>query len=767
MKQKGIKWVNRIKIILAAFVLVCGLGNTMQAEAATQSQKKAFRQELLDIFMKQDNTARDISQYNLTRNEFYEEYEKFQKEEGLMIYSAYPYSPDYSITGSMFRIKTFTLKCTDAGVKNRYNKMCAAVDEIRAGIEPEMTDLDKILYLHDCVVERTTYGGGGDQIYVAGGALGEGRAVCMGYAYALNMLLKLEGFEQSYARSESLHHGWTYVKLDGEWYHIDPTWDDTRSPKSGQTSRVHFLKNDLEFKKNHGSDLYALDTSEPSTSTKYSTWFLRSVVGEMIFEDGYWYYYDSSADAVVRASLEKNFTEEIIDCSKTGGERIKEVNGEVITLQANGYTYKLKAGDEIIESEGVDEFLCLSEIDLNDFNNWISGMYHHQTGIYTADGGRICLKNYVKCDGGVTYNVEVSNGAYQVLVRELNANQSMVVSHNLTSGSSFTTNASTKYLAISIYSPSVSNMTYEKYESLFANGFTVGIGKEVVADSVTPEVDTEVSEGEDATVGSGSVQGIDLNDFDNWMSGVYHHQTGLYTEDSGRICLKDYVSCMSGAEYFVSISNTKYNVLIREMDAKGALIASHNLTDRNSFTTKDNTVSLAISIYAPNIWNMTYEKYEALFADGLTVFIALQEREEVIVPEEEEEIKDESAALTTVEEWDFRDFSNWQTGMYHYSTGKFCTYSERICLKEYLEFSSKVYVADITDATYKILVRELDENYKFIKSVTVANGNVYTPSENAKYLAISLYNATNDWGMSYAKFRQMFADGFYAELVAK
>ena len=63
----------------------------------------------------------------------------------------------------VFYMQTFTLQCTDANVKNRYQKMCETIAEIRAGIEPEMTDLDKILYLHDCVVERTTYGGSGDQ----------------------------------------------------------------------------------------------------------------------------------------------------------------------------------------------------------------------------------------------------------------------------------------------------------------------------------------------------------------------------------------------------------------------------------------------------------------------------------------------------------------------------------------------------------------------------------------------------------------------------
>ncbi len=784
MKQKKTNWMYRMKLIMMALVLCWGLGSSMQVQAATEAQKEAFKQELMDIFVNVDTSKHNIYKYNLSRTEYKEILDRFYAEEGSKIYGAYPqgFAVAYSMTGS--RMYSMTLECTDDGIRERYEIICAEVDEIMAGIEPEMTDIDKILYFHDSIVERTTYGGSTERIYKAGGVFVDGKAVCEGYAKALNVLLHEAGFEQSYVRNQNINHGWSYVKLDGEWYHIDPTWDDTRSPQSGKTARTYLLKNDAEFATNHGTTWEFLNADEASTSTKYSSWFVRDIVGKMCFEDGLWYYYDKNTDMIVRADISTGEKEAVLDCSAWSGESLLDVTGNVVTLMANGFSQSIEIGEGITIPEG-DEAVSLpslEEVDLSDFSNWVSGNYHYQTGTYAADGSRLAVKSYVTCKAGEEYTVSVSNSKYQVLIRELNANPSVVASHNLKSESSFTTNASTKYLAISIYAPTLTGLSYDSYQSLFAAGFEMTItGEEDDLIVVEPEIEVESGVIENDTIifdqvtsGMESMTpetvGLDLNDFSNWMSGNYHYQTGLYAEDASRICLKDYVPGEAGAEYMVSISNSKYNVLIRELSGDKTVVASHNLTDGTVFTTKANTEYLAVSIYAPSVWGMTYEKYAALFEGGMTVYItteAVLENDASMEETEGTESEDNISNEKTVEAWDFRNFANWQTGMYHYSTGKYCTYAERICLVDYLEFEGESYVANISNSTYKLLVRELDENQKFIKSVTLADGASYTPSSGAKYLAISLYNATNDWGMNYTKYQQMFAEGFYAELVAK
>lgn len=55
-------------------------------------------------------------------------------------------------------------------------------------------------------------------------ALTQGVAVCDGYTSAYNLLLKLEGIECTTAATGE--HIWTVARLDGVYYHIDPTWGD-------------------------------------------------------------------------------------------------------------------------------------------------------------------------------------------------------------------------------------------------------------------------------------------------------------------------------------------------------------------------------------------------------------------------------------------------------------------------------------------------------------------------------------------------------------
>ncbi|WP_084075503.1 DUF2510 domain-containing protein [Demequina sp. NBRC 110052] len=67
------------------------------------------------------------------------------------------------------------------------------------------------------------------------GLLGEGTAVCTGYAEAYLLLADAVGLEAVIVTGETRSgyttggHAWNRVKVDGEWLVIDTTWDDTGS----------------------------------------------------------------------------------------------------------------------------------------------------------------------------------------------------------------------------------------------------------------------------------------------------------------------------------------------------------------------------------------------------------------------------------------------------------------------------------------------------------------------------------------------------------
>lgn len=56
--------------------------------------------------------------------------------------------------------------------------------------------------------------------------LKSGSGTCQGYTFTYIQLLREVGIEATFAASDSMEHIWTLLKIDGEWYHADVTWDD-------------------------------------------------------------------------------------------------------------------------------------------------------------------------------------------------------------------------------------------------------------------------------------------------------------------------------------------------------------------------------------------------------------------------------------------------------------------------------------------------------------------------------------------------------------
>lgn len=131
------------------------------------------------------------------------------------------------------------------------------INSILSEIKPGMTEYHREKLLHDRLLEGCIYKTGvssaadGWEYFSSYGALVEGEAVCEGYAKAMQILLTRAGIPCSTIRgdADNIAHMWNVAELSGEWYHLDPTWDD--NDKDGNINYEYFNLTTEAITKNH------------------------------------------------------------------------------------------------------------------------------------------------------------------------------------------------------------------------------------------------------------------------------------------------------------------------------------------------------------------------------------------------------------------------------------------------------------------------------------------------------------------------------------
>lgn len=127
-------------------------------------------------------------------------------------------------------------------VSKMLNDLDDAANEVISGIPDGSSDYEKALYVHDYLIENTKYdhsGAGASEYGLWGssyGCLVEKKAVCGGYAEAFHYIMQKLDIESGVCTGSN--HEWNYVKIDGDYYWVDVTWDDT---DKGDPQHTYFM----------------------------------------------------------------------------------------------------------------------------------------------------------------------------------------------------------------------------------------------------------------------------------------------------------------------------------------------------------------------------------------------------------------------------------------------------------------------------------------------------------------------------------------------
>lgn len=137
------------------------------------------------------------------------------------------------------------------------------------------SDYENELAIHDYLVSNVQYGGEEDGAYDAYSALIKGEAVCSGYVEAFKTLLDMLSIENRtvIGIGKEQAHGWNMIKLDGEWYHVDVTWDDPIDG-DGSISHKYFNVSDADMALDH---IWEAGDYPEATGTKYAYYLMSGM----------------------------------------------------------------------------------------------------------------------------------------------------------------------------------------------------------------------------------------------------------------------------------------------------------------------------------------------------------------------------------------------------------------------------------------------------------------------------------------------------------
>lgn len=156
----------------------------------------------------------------------------------------------------------------------------------------EMTDFEKVKFVNDYIVKNTEYSEESvASSHSAYAVAHEGKGVCQGYALFAQKLLQALGMESMYVVGEVYTggHAWNLVKVEGEWYHLDTTWNDPVPDRGTGVRYDYFLLNDRDMRVDHSWEATDYPKAESST---YS--YMHAVQDS--YEHGEYIYFSNSED---------------------------------------------------------------------------------------------------------------------------------------------------------------------------------------------------------------------------------------------------------------------------------------------------------------------------------------------------------------------------------------------------------------------------------------------------------------------------------------
>lgn len=231
----------------------------------------------------------------------------------------------------------------------QYKIFNSSVEKYISMIDNSMSDFEKAVILHDEIILNCRYDENSSESITAYECLVNGKGNCQGYAEAYAYLLSLVCVKTEIVESSSMFHVWNKVCIDGEYYNVDLTWDDSLIDKLGNTGHKYFLLSDEAISK--GSDEisahYGFDYAYyKSDNKKYDNHSFREFNTKFCFVDGDCFVINNTYNSTTERCLlkydyktDKYSVVEQFDFKWMSGKTSYWKGGYMSLNECNGYLY--------------------------------------------------------------------------------------------------------------------------------------------------------------------------------------------------------------------------------------------------------------------------------------------------------------------------------------------------------------------------------------------------------------------------------------------
>lgn len=219
------------------------------------------------------------------------------------------------------------------------------------GLTDDLTEQQKFDKIYEYVVANISfdYNGTNDKFTLSRGVYGffqKHCAVCAGNCLGIIQLCKMAGIECEYVQGKATSpkgkeesHSWIRVKIDGQWYNCDPTWDITNQKKMNKGQHLFKQLSDDKFCEN---GMHVVDNS-------YNPTFIRGDAKYRNFREqkSYETANDESKNTLVETKkIEKLYLTETKGQALKGGAKswfkgLATLTADIITLFTGTGTSKI------------------------------------------------------------------------------------------------------------------------------------------------------------------------------------------------------------------------------------------------------------------------------------------------------------------------------------------------------------------------------------------------------------------------------------------